>query len=219
MTLTKLLEIDESKIVREQQRSLLLAEKVWYEAGQPRERWELVRVLEEILLRCVASHIWYAPILLQRKKAIERDSWRPKTRSGPPPIVTHMRPITFAPPQTGLASADAQSSVPAQELAPKTGTKFHLRSGTPDSSTFAKFLAPAAVAEASSEKSASGACATPALPLWTGAMDTPKRDCPTCHGTGLRVHPDGFRGVCFDCDAWETSMPTDLGFPDEGENA
>jgi hypothetical protein len=64
-------------------------------------------------------------------------------------------------------SANAQSSVPAQQLASNTSAKLHLRSGTPESSTLAKFLPHGGAAESASEKSVRDARATPALPLWS----------------------------------------------------
>ncbi len=97
MNLIKYLEIDESQVHPDARRSLLLAEKIWTQNGSPLERWELVRVLEEILRRCIASGIWYAPMLLQRKKAIERDSWRPRPRdamrSATPPKLYNAAPL------------------------------------------------------------------------------------------------------------------------------
>jgi hypothetical protein len=76
MDLLRLLQIDSSLIGPEARESLLLADRIWREAGAPREMWALVAALEEILRRCKESGIWYAPILLQRKKALERGTWR-----------------------------------------------------------------------------------------------------------------------------------------------
>jgi hypothetical protein len=79
MEFLRLLEIDENLVAPEAQKSLLLADRVWTEEGRPREVGALCGVLEKILRRCVESNIWYAPILLQRKKALERGSWRPRS--------------------------------------------------------------------------------------------------------------------------------------------
>lgn len=73
-----LLEIEQNLVAPEAQKSLLLADRVWNEEGRPREAWALCAVLEKILRRCLDSNIWYAPILLQRKKALERGGWRPR---------------------------------------------------------------------------------------------------------------------------------------------
>jgi len=73
------IEIDENLVAPEAQKSLLLADRVWNEEGRPRETWALCAVLEKILRRCLDSNIWYAPILLERRKALERGSWRPRS--------------------------------------------------------------------------------------------------------------------------------------------
>lgn len=64
MRLMRLLEIDEASVPREARQSLLLAERVWQKSGEPEERWKLTRLLEDIIVRCIASRIWYAPVLL-----------------------------------------------------------------------------------------------------------------------------------------------------------
>jgi hypothetical protein len=84
MEFLRLLEIDRSLVAPEAQKSLLLADRVWNEEGCPRETWALCGVLEKILRRCLDSNIWYAPVLLQRKKALERGSWRPHSFAAPP---------------------------------------------------------------------------------------------------------------------------------------
>jgi hypothetical protein len=81
MDLLGLLEIDRSLITPESRRSLLIAEMVWSAAGYPQDRAGLCAVLEKILRSCTAQGIWYAPVLLQRKKAIERGTWRPLPKS------------------------------------------------------------------------------------------------------------------------------------------
>jgi hypothetical protein len=77
MDLLRLLELDRSLIAPEARRSLLIAEIVWSGAGCPCDRAGLCAALEETLQRCVREGVWYAPVLLQRKKAIERGTWRP----------------------------------------------------------------------------------------------------------------------------------------------
>jgi len=164
MNLIKYLEIDEAQVHPDARKSLLIAEKIWIENGSPLERWQLVRVLEEILRRCIASGIWYAPMLLQRKKAIERDSWRPRARDA-------MRSAT--PPRLyNVAPAEVQ------------------RIGVPVATAAAPRIA---------------------LPESAPAVTPAPRECPVCHGTALKVHADGFRSICFRCNAWEKGFPPDLG--------
>ncbi len=102
MDLLRLLEIDRSLIGPEAGKSLLVAERVWCEEGCPTEGWALAAALEKILRRCAASGIWYAPVLLQRKKALERGTWRPaKHRPAPSvrrEIVDSSRPNSAEPP-------------------------------------------------------------------------------------------------------------------------
>lgn len=77
MNVLQLLEVDTKLVTPEARQSLLLAERVWSEEGSPQEPRALSLVLEKILQRCMASGIWYAPVLLQRKKSLERGTWRP----------------------------------------------------------------------------------------------------------------------------------------------
>jgi hypothetical protein len=77
MEFLRLLEIDRSLVAPEAEKSLLLVDRVWCEEGCPREPSRLVAVLEKILQRCLSSGLWYAPILLRRKKGLERGTWRP----------------------------------------------------------------------------------------------------------------------------------------------
>jgi hypothetical protein len=77
MDLLRLLEIDRSLIPPEAQRSLLIAEMVWSNAGSPQDRAGLCAALEKTLQSCTRQGIWYAAVLLQRKKSLERGSWRP----------------------------------------------------------------------------------------------------------------------------------------------
>jgi hypothetical protein len=86
-------------VALEAHKSLLLADRVWNEEGRPREAWALSAVLEKILRRCLDWNIWYAPILLQRKKALERGSWRPRSIAA--------RPSCFSA-GTSVASSDEQ---------------------------------------------------------------------------------------------------------------
>jgi hypothetical protein len=79
MEFTRFLEIDRNLVAPDAQKSLLLADRVWQEEGCPSDAAALIDTLEKILRRCHASQIWYAPVLLQRKKALERETWRPRS--------------------------------------------------------------------------------------------------------------------------------------------
>jgi hypothetical protein len=77
MTLTHLLRIDRKLVRRECEKGLYLAERIWSEAGQPTERRLLCDTLEVILDRCMASGVLFPPVLLKRKKELERGTWKP----------------------------------------------------------------------------------------------------------------------------------------------
>jgi len=89
MDLLRLLEIDRSLIPPEAQRSLLIAEMTWSAAGSPQDRAGLGASLEKTLQSCTSQGIWYAPALLQPKKAIERGTWRPLQRAATRPGKQH----------------------------------------------------------------------------------------------------------------------------------
>jgi len=94
MDLLRLLEIDRSLIPPEAQRSLLIAEMTWSAAGSPQDRAGLGASLEKTLQSCTSQGIWYAPVLLQPKKAIERGTWRPLQRAATRPGKQHAeRPL------------------------------------------------------------------------------------------------------------------------------
>jgi hypothetical protein len=54
------------------------AERIWRERGSPTGVQELIDVLETTLLGCGRYGIRYAPIFLQRKKALQRGTWAPQ---------------------------------------------------------------------------------------------------------------------------------------------
>jgi hypothetical protein len=81
VTLTRLLEIDRRIVRAEALDSLLYAERIWNECGCPAEGPALADALETILQRCAREAVYYAPILLQRKKALERGTWKPRAGS------------------------------------------------------------------------------------------------------------------------------------------
>ena len=83
MTLTRLLEIKLSLLNFDEEPGLALAEQLWQGQGSPSEVRPLCDVLETILRRCKEEGILYPPILLLRKKGLERGSWSPRAK-GPP---------------------------------------------------------------------------------------------------------------------------------------
>ncbi len=113
MTLTRLLEIHLRWVQPEALASLRLAERVWAEHDCPLAVRALVDVLETILVRCVREGIYYAPILLQRKKALERGTWAPRIASPAVPLVGRE-----APPLSCVASNAALSN---QSTCPRCG--------------------------------------------------------------------------------------------------
>jgi hypothetical protein len=78
MTLTRLLEINRSLIEPQDERSLYLTEGLWIEAGSPTERVELLGFLETALQRLVKEGVGYPPVLLKRKKQLDRREWKPR---------------------------------------------------------------------------------------------------------------------------------------------
>jgi hypothetical protein len=80
MTLTRLLEIKRDWILYEHERGLQLAERIWLDRGAPCKAEPLCDVLETILQRCVEEGICYPPILLRRRKELQRGAWSPVER-------------------------------------------------------------------------------------------------------------------------------------------
>lgn len=78
MTLTLLLEINSRLVRPEELASLGVAERLWRGFGCPTGVRELIDLLEKVLLECGQCGIRYAPILLQRKKALHRGTWAPQ---------------------------------------------------------------------------------------------------------------------------------------------
>src|SRR5579872_2906837 len=79
MTLTRLLEIDRALLTFDESRGLALAELLWNRAGRPAEIGALCRALENILSDCQSEGLRYPPILLRRKKELERAAWAPQS--------------------------------------------------------------------------------------------------------------------------------------------
>jgi hypothetical protein len=83
MTLTRLLEIDRALLTFDESRGLALAELLWNRAGRPAEIGALCRALENILSACQSEGLRYPPILLRRKKELERAAWAPQAADEP----------------------------------------------------------------------------------------------------------------------------------------
>jgi len=77
MTLTRLLEINSKLVKAEEWPSIAVAERIWRGFGCPTGVRELTDLLERVLSECEQSGIRYAPIFLQRKKALHRGTWAP----------------------------------------------------------------------------------------------------------------------------------------------
>ena len=78
MTLTRLLEINSRLLKPEEISSIAVAERLWRGLGCPTDAHELIDLLERVLLECGRYGIRYAPIFLQRKKALHRGTWSPQ---------------------------------------------------------------------------------------------------------------------------------------------
>jgi len=79
-TLCQLLEINRKFVLREETESLRLAENVWQQDGCPTDPQKLRRTIEKILRVCGREGIIYAPVLLLRKKTLDRGTWTPNQR-------------------------------------------------------------------------------------------------------------------------------------------
>lgn len=77
MTLTRLLGIEIRFLQPNEYASLSVAERIWQERGCPTDTLALTDILEIVLTTCRSEGIPYAPILLQRKKRLERGTFAP----------------------------------------------------------------------------------------------------------------------------------------------
>jgi hypothetical protein len=96
-SLCQLLEINRKFVLREEAESLRLAESIWQEDGCPADPHELRRTIEKILRVCVREGIIYAPVLLLRKKTLDRGTWTPNQRrraTSAPLAKTNAMPIS-----------------------------------------------------------------------------------------------------------------------------
>ena len=78
MTLTKLLEIDHRFLRVEDEMGLAFAEKLFSAAGAPTRGRALIEALENVLVACKRESLVYPPIILRRKKELQRGTWRPQ---------------------------------------------------------------------------------------------------------------------------------------------
>jgi hypothetical protein len=78
MTLTRLLELSMKFLKPDEIASIGMAERIWREVGGPTGIRELTDLLEKAITECSQSGMRYAPILLQRKKALQRGTWTPQ---------------------------------------------------------------------------------------------------------------------------------------------
>jgi hypothetical protein len=78
MTLTRLLEINSRLLKSDEIVSVQVAERIWRGHGSPTGVRELTDILEKVISECGQDGIRYAPILLQRKKALHRGTWAPR---------------------------------------------------------------------------------------------------------------------------------------------
>jgi hypothetical protein len=83
MTLTHLLEINSRLLKPEEFASVAIAERTWRALACPTGARELIDLLEKVLSECGQCGIRYAPIFLQRKKALLRGTWSPQVRAAP----------------------------------------------------------------------------------------------------------------------------------------
>jgi len=72
-----LLELDERFLKYEDRDSLEMAARLWEKAGRPRARRELIEFLENVLKGYQRECRHYAPILLRRKRELQRCDWKP----------------------------------------------------------------------------------------------------------------------------------------------
>jgi hypothetical protein len=95
MTLTRLLEIETRFLRPGDATSLGMADGIWRRRDCPTDPRGLADVLEEAMKECSRSGVYYAAVILKRKRALERGTWKPN------PVFCNV-PKADASPQTGL---------------------------------------------------------------------------------------------------------------------
>ena len=78
MTLTRVLEIVPHFLADEHRDGLMFAERLYAHAGSPTEKQALSDQLEKIIVACQREGLWYPPVLLKRKKQLQRREWSPR---------------------------------------------------------------------------------------------------------------------------------------------
>jgi hypothetical protein len=89
VSLRRLLRIRDDYLTEQQQKAMRFAELAWVKSGSPIERKSLIAFLENTIVRCVEEGVEYPPILLKRKKELERHEWTPTAESTPVPTFLH----------------------------------------------------------------------------------------------------------------------------------
>lgn len=75
---SQLLELDVRRLKYEDKESVEVAAGLWEKVGSPRARRELIEFLEKFLKACQGEGRYYAPILLRRKRELQRGDFRPR---------------------------------------------------------------------------------------------------------------------------------------------
>jgi|SRR5215469_16544994 len=109
MTLTETLRLKEKYLKFEDMRALDYCEKRYKEAGEPRERWQLINFLEQ-MLRELRDRGGYPKILLLRKKELQRRTYTIPQKGEPNPARTFTLPSHPKIPQEWINQATSQYS-------------------------------------------------------------------------------------------------------------
>jgi hypothetical protein len=78
MTLTRVLEIVPQFLAAEDLAGLMFAERLYANSGSPTEKQALSDELEKIIVACQREGVSYPPVLLKRKKQLQRREWSPR---------------------------------------------------------------------------------------------------------------------------------------------
>jgi hypothetical protein len=85
MTLTRILEIETRFLQPGDATSLGIAEGIWRSHGSPTDAKALADILEKVMRECSQSGVYYAAVILKRKKSLERGTWKPAPQFCEPP--------------------------------------------------------------------------------------------------------------------------------------
>jgi hypothetical protein len=78
MSLRGLFELESRLLDERHETAMHYAESAWMDAGSPRERRALIAVLESVIVGCNDRGLEYPPVILKRKKQLERGDWTPR---------------------------------------------------------------------------------------------------------------------------------------------